>query len=79
MKKLLFFSLLIFVFASCNQSGIFDKNLRDANKEMSITFYASVIMTSDIQSTWHKAIYDNETPSNTGGQARCEACIRERS
>lgn len=64
MKKVFAVVMLgMLLLASCNQTGKFDKNLREAHKEMVVTFYASALMTSDIASTWQKAIYDNRTPS----------------
>lgn len=64
MKKVsLVMVLSMILLASCNSTGKFDKNLKEAHKEMGITFYASVLMTSDIAKAWQEAIYDNRTPS----------------
>jgi len=55
---------LFFLLSSCGKSEKqFDKELSVAFKEMEKTKLRSAIVCSDVSSTWHKAIFDNETPS----------------
>lgn len=65
MKKCVFYLMAIaLIVSSCGKSeSEFDKELKQAYREMERTLYASALTNDEISSTWRKAIFENKTPS----------------
>ena len=65
MKRILFVLLAgTLLLSSCGKSERqFDKELNEAFTQMEKTKLASALVCAEVSSTWHKAIFDNETPS----------------
>ena len=65
MKRILFVLLAgTLLLSSCGKSERqFDKELNEAFTQMEKTKLASALVCSEVSSTWHKAIFDDRTPS----------------